>query len=228
MKKKNFDNANLEGADFSGQDLAGASFYEADLTGANCDGANLEGVNFGRAYLTRASMRGANLDGAGFYEVTLDYADLTDAHIDIGGDTWNSSSRYAKFVRATIDHGALAWLGLHGSLHGADLTGMFILVEENRADWDCFKDTPLVHNEAGEFGYWWSVDDKRFGHAALDLSDPAAANEFTRSEYEALVRGIEKGEAWGQAELISFRSDYKRDQHEALKQAIQGDIHMPD
>ena len=226
MKKKNFDNANLEGADFSGQDLAGASFYEADLTGANFDGANLEGVNFGRAYLTRASMRGTNLDGAGFYEVTLDYADLTDAHIDIGGDTWNSSSRYAKFVRATIDHGALAWLGLHGSLHGADLTGMFILVEESRAD--CFKDTHLVHNEAGEFGYWWSVDDKRFGHAALDLSDPAAANEFTRSEYEALVRAIEKGEAWGQAELISFRSDYKRDQHEALKQAIQGDIHMPD
>ena len=215
---------NLTNANFSGQNMSGGDFDDVDLTGANFDGANLTGADFRNACLLGASMRGANLDKVDFYEANLDYADLTDAHIS-DPNTWSASARYTKLVRATIDHGALAWLGLYGSLHGADLTGMFILVEESRADWDCFKDTPLVHNEAGEFGYWWSVDDKRFGHAALDLSDPAAARELTRGEYDALVRALPV--MWPEVNQYDAlvralkACEFTRSQHDALMRVLE-------
>lgn len=73
---QNFERRNLNGANFSGQNLQsadfersqveGTDFANANLAGASFARANAQGANFGGADLVRADFAGANLQGANF------------------------------------------------------------------------------------------------------------------------------------------------------------------
>jgi hypothetical protein len=62
----NFRDADLGGADLSGESYQGASFREANLRGANLEDADVSGVSFRDACLVDATLLGANTDGAHF------------------------------------------------------------------------------------------------------------------------------------------------------------------
>ena len=73
---QNFERQNLQGANFSGQNLQSADFERsrlqnanfgnANLTGASFEGSNAQGANFVGANLVRVDFGGANLQGANF------------------------------------------------------------------------------------------------------------------------------------------------------------------
>jgi len=67
----NLDGANLRGASLYGADLRGANLYGANLCGADLYGANLRGANLYGADLRGANLRGANLCGASLYGADL-------------------------------------------------------------------------------------------------------------------------------------------------------------
>lgn len=107
----NFENMDLRGVDFKGQNLSGANFEGADLEGAcfidailvgvDFEGANLKNTDFScanawsanfnetncqntvflSANLTEASFEGADLDGASFAQANLTEANLQDTNI---------------------------------------------------------------------------------------------------------------------------------------------------
>ena len=54
--EKNLSETRLEGADFSGKNLAGYIFTNADLEGANFQNANLTGANFEHADLEKTKL----------------------------------------------------------------------------------------------------------------------------------------------------------------------------
>ncbi len=66
----NYDNKNLQGTLFRGQDLSGSTFIGADLTGANMRECNIDGCDF-----TGASMFFSNLKDS------VGTADFTDAKV---------------------------------------------------------------------------------------------------------------------------------------------------
>ena len=96
-----FKGQNLTGANFEGANLEGACFIDALLVDANFEGANLKntdfscanawGANFNEtncqnavflsANLTGASFEGVDLDGASFVQANLTEASLQDANI---------------------------------------------------------------------------------------------------------------------------------------------------
>lgn len=101
LKGWNFKGQNLTSANFAGADLEGACFIDTVLVSANFEGANLKntdfscanawGANFNEtnckdalflsANLTEASFEGADLDGASFAQANLTEASLQDANI---------------------------------------------------------------------------------------------------------------------------------------------------
>ena len=64
-------NADLQGMDFSGQNLAQARFTNANLQGASFRQANLTGADFSNADLSHADLSGANLTGANLTNASL-------------------------------------------------------------------------------------------------------------------------------------------------------------
>ena len=101
LKGWNFKGQNLTSANFSGANLEGACFIDATLVSTNFEGANLRGADFScanswsanfnetnckdalflSANLTEASFEGANLDGASFAQANLTEASLQDTNI---------------------------------------------------------------------------------------------------------------------------------------------------
>lgn len=101
LKGWNFKGQNLTSANFSGANLEGACFIDATLVSTNFKGANLRGADFScanswsanfnetnckdalflSANLTEASFEGANLDGASFAQANLTEASLQDTNI---------------------------------------------------------------------------------------------------------------------------------------------------
>lgn len=101
LKGWNFKGQNLTSANFSGADLEGACFIDAILVNANFEGANLKNTDFScanawsasfnesncqnslflSANLTEASFEGADLDGASFVQANLMEANLQDTNI---------------------------------------------------------------------------------------------------------------------------------------------------
>lgn len=101
LRGVSFKGQNLSGADFRGADLEGVIFIDAILVDANFEGANLKntdfscanawGANFNEtncqnavflsANLTEASFEGADLDGASFVQANLTEANLQDTNI---------------------------------------------------------------------------------------------------------------------------------------------------
>lgn len=101
LKGWNFTGQNLTSANFAGADLEGACFIDAVLVSTNFEGANLKNADFScvnawsanfnetnckdtvflSANLTEASFEGADLDGASFAQANLTEANLQDANI---------------------------------------------------------------------------------------------------------------------------------------------------
>ena len=103
----------LAGADFSGVNLAGATFLgvPVDLTGARFDGATLTGIDFGLARLAGATFENVNAAGASFTGADLS-GDGIRSGASFAGPTTNLQE--ANFVNANLS-GA--------SFQSADLTG---------------------------------------------------------------------------------------------------------
>ena len=87
----------LVGADFSGQDLKDSSFNRANLRIANFSNADLRGVSFFSANLEKANLEGADLRIATLDKARLMGANLTNARLE-GSYAFN-----AGFKGAIID-----------------------------------------------------------------------------------------------------------------------------
>jgi uncharacterized protein YjbI with pentapeptide repeats len=74
-----FEDTNLEGKDFSRQNLQEAIFTNVNLKAANFEGTDLQGAVFNGSALTGAKFHGANLTNGLAYLTSFKDADLTDA-----------------------------------------------------------------------------------------------------------------------------------------------------
>jgi len=103
--RPNYENATVEGIDFSGQDLRGVSFKGAKLFHVNMSACRLETADFSGAYflngcnLYRAKMASANLSGAFVDEATFEQA-------DIGYSTWRNARIQRSSFKDTTHTGA--------------------------------------------------------------------------------------------------------------------------
>lgn len=71
-----FENVNLSTADFSGSDLAGASFRDVRLSGVTWNFANFRNCYFFNCQIDQGTFTGAIFDGSRFYDVQLGPATL--------------------------------------------------------------------------------------------------------------------------------------------------------
>jgi len=119
---------NLEGLDFSDQDLRemnleGLNLKGADLRGAKIIGRNLRGTNLEGADLRNANLQGTNLTGANLKSAKLDGANLYLATLN---DSWtNKPLDNASFKGANLR----AVNMVNGDLTGADFRGAFALTK---------------------------------------------------------------------------------------------------
>ena len=74
-----YDNAELNGQDFSGKDLKTAVFTTAKLDDTNFSGADLTGAVISSSILNRTNLHGANLSQGLLDQVRFVGADLSDA-----------------------------------------------------------------------------------------------------------------------------------------------------
>ncbi|MEM1368966.1 MAG: pentapeptide repeat-containing protein [Cyanobacteria bacterium P01_H01_bin.15] len=74
-----FDNAKLEGRDFSDEFLELAEFVKVDLTDSSFENANLRGAVFNASDLKNANMKGADFTNGLAYLTSFKDADLTNA-----------------------------------------------------------------------------------------------------------------------------------------------------
>ena len=115
---RNFQNADLTGAQLAGADLRNANLIGAILRGANLRNAQLDGAklviaDLSNADLTNANLRKAKLVGATLKEARLSGADLRWAKLS------NADLRNAQLVGAKLVGAKLSG----ADLSGADLTG---------------------------------------------------------------------------------------------------------
>ncbi|HAJ63048.1 MAG TPA: DNA/RNA helicase [Cyanobacteria bacterium UBA8543] len=115
---RNFQNADLTGAQLAGADLRnanliGAILRNADLRNAQLDGAKLVIADLSNADLTNANLRKAKLVGANLKDAQLSGADLRWAKLN------NADLRNAQLVGAKLVGAKLSG----ADLSGADLTG---------------------------------------------------------------------------------------------------------
>lgn len=110
----NYNHAELNGQDFSQQDLTGVEFVAAEMRGVNLSGANLKNAMLTKANLLGANLANANLQDALLDRVTLYQADLTNANL-VGATLSNSilveaTITGADFTDAIIDRYTLSKL----------------------------------------------------------------------------------------------------------------------
>jgi uncharacterized protein YjbI with pentapeptide repeats len=74
-----YEDINLAGKDFSGENLQSAQFTNVNLNGASFAGADLRGAVFNGSALTDAKLHGADLTNGLAYLTSFNGADLTDA-----------------------------------------------------------------------------------------------------------------------------------------------------
>ncbi len=124
---RNFQNADLTGAQLAGADLRnanliGAILRNADLRNAQLDGAKLVIADLSNADLTNANLRKAKLVGAILRDARLSGADLSRAKLS-NVDLRNAQLVGAKLVGANLSAADLSNADLTGAnLEAADLT----------------------------------------------------------------------------------------------------------
>jgi uncharacterized protein YjbI with pentapeptide repeats len=103
----NYSRIDLQGRDFSGQDLAGGVFVSSEMRGVNFSGANMKNAMLTMGVLLRANLTGVNLTGALIDRVTLDEANLTNAILTEATMTrtrlYGATITGADFTDAIID-----------------------------------------------------------------------------------------------------------------------------
>ncbi len=92
------------GADLHGANLRRANFHDADLYGANLRGADLHGANLRRANFHDADLYGADLRGASLYGADLRGADLHGADLR-GADLHGADLYGANLYSANLPSG---------------------------------------------------------------------------------------------------------------------------
>ncbi len=102
-----WERANLEGADFTGSNLARADFSHTSLRKALFDRANLKGASFGDASMREAQMLEANLCQSGFERTDLTGAQLVRSNF-YEADFWDAVTEGANFEGANLSGTRLA------------------------------------------------------------------------------------------------------------------------
>ncbi len=102
----NYNNASLQGRDFSNTDLKGVNFVAAEMRGTNFKNANLT-----NAMLTKGVMLKANLEGANLTDALVDRVALDEANL-----------RNTNFTGATLTRSRL----FDADITGADFTDAII------------------------------------------------------------------------------------------------------
>lgn len=80
QEMKNYSHAQIEGQDFSNQNLEGYTFVAVEARETNFEGANLKSSMLTKGNLLQANLAGANLEDALVDRVTLYKANLTNAN----------------------------------------------------------------------------------------------------------------------------------------------------
>jgi uncharacterized protein YjbI with pentapeptide repeats len=112
LRRANFRDASLLGADLRDAYLEGADLRGADLDGADLRGADLEGADLRKAYLQEAKLQGALLQGAKLHETQLLGADLSGCNLD-----------GAELFGAYVDSRTLWPAGFDPAAHGVTRVG---------------------------------------------------------------------------------------------------------
>jgi uncharacterized protein YjbI with pentapeptide repeats len=103
----NYSRIDLQGRDFSGQNLAGGVFVSSEMRGVNFTGANMKNAMLTMGVLLRANLTGVDLTGALIDRVTLDEANLTNAILTEATMTrtrlYGATITGADFTDAIID-----------------------------------------------------------------------------------------------------------------------------
>lgn len=103
----NYTYADLEGKDFSNQNLVGSSFAAANMRNISFRNANLTGAIMTEGVLLKADLTNANLTRALIDRVTFDFSDLTNAifveAIAIRTRFYDTIITGADFTDAVID-----------------------------------------------------------------------------------------------------------------------------
>ena len=107
LQKAKFENANMNGVDFTFADLTGADLSEAGLASSCFNKATLVSTNFSRASLCGAIFRMANAEYALFDSANLKRTRFGLANLN-GACLANADLRNAKFNEAS-----LVWADLH-------------------------------------------------------------------------------------------------------------------
>lgn len=131
LRKIDFSQTSLAGADLSQSDFGRSEFRDADLHGAKLDGSVLVGSRFTGANLSQASLAGASCSGADFSgakmaSAVLRRADCGESKLrgaDLAGaDLREANLEHADLSRADL-RAANFWLAKTG---GANFTGALI------------------------------------------------------------------------------------------------------
>jgi uncharacterized protein YjbI with pentapeptide repeats len=103
----NYSRIDLQGRDFSGQNLTGGVFVSAEMRGVNFSDANLTNAMLTMGVLLKTNLSGANLTGALADRATFDEANLTNAILTEATLTrsrfYGAKITGADFTNAIID-----------------------------------------------------------------------------------------------------------------------------
>jgi Pentapeptide repeats (8 copies) len=107
IKPMSYSNAELQGKNFSNQDLRASDFANANMDSANFNGADLRGTIFSASILRSADLTGANLQFAMVDQVDFTQANLEDAILSeailLRSTFENVSIKGADFTDAVLD-----------------------------------------------------------------------------------------------------------------------------
>ena len=107
IKPMSYSNAELQGKNFSNQDLRASDFANANMDSANFNGADLRGTIFSASILRSANLTGANLQFAMVDQVDFTQANLEDAILSetilLRSTFENVNIKGADFTDAILD-----------------------------------------------------------------------------------------------------------------------------
>ncbi|MCF7849387.1 MAG: pentapeptide repeat-containing protein [Kiritimatiellales bacterium] len=127
LTDSDFRSTTLTNANLSGANLTGARFYSSRMPGANLHAADLTGATFNGVRLMNGNLESADLSHASFYDVTLTNANMTNATVfgtDFSGAVqygFTSNQLYSTASYKAKNLGSIGFLG--NNVSGWDFAG---------------------------------------------------------------------------------------------------------